>query len=89
MFGCVKYVLTSIGLTHHLVFRMDRCIVLTLSEPCRNVGAADGEAVEFINPRQLVPVQYGMMLPRMGEVRPMAWLRVMLGENRLMSHSHR
>lgn len=30
--------------------------------------SADGEAVEFSNPRQLVPVQYGMMLPRMGEV---------------------
>lgn len=30
---------------------------------------SEGEAVEFSNPRRLVPVQYGMMLPRFGEVR--------------------
>lgn len=28
-----------------------------------------GEAAEFSNPRQVVPVQYGVMLPRLGEVR--------------------
>lgn len=33
---------------------------------CRKI---DGGAAEFNNPRQLVPVQYGMMLPRLGEVR--------------------
>lgn len=31
--------------------------------------SSEGDAVEFINPRQLVPVRYGMMLPRLGEVR--------------------
>ncbi|CAM9124714.1 unnamed protein product [Ectocarpus sp. 4 AP-2014] len=30
--------------------------------------AGDGGAAQFSNPRQLVPVQYGMMLPRLGEL---------------------
>ncbi|CAN0479157.1 unnamed protein product, partial [Ectocarpus sp. 8 AP-2014] len=31
-------------------------------------GEDDGGVAQFSNPRQLVPVQYGMMLPRLGEV---------------------
>ncbi|CAM9950630.1 unnamed protein product [Ectocarpus sp. 12 AP-2014] len=32
------------------------------------MAGADGGAAQFSNPRQLVPVQYGMMLPRLGEL---------------------
>ncbi|CAM9526893.1 unnamed protein product, partial [Laminaria digitata] len=33
-----------------------------------DAAAEEGEAAEFRNPRRLVPVQYGIMLPRLGEV---------------------
>ena len=60
----VVHEMTSASVSTHALAR--RC---TSFLACVGTPQADGEVVEFSNPRQLVPVQYGMMLPRMGEVR--------------------